>query len=75
VEPIRVHSFSVLLEEANAAALLKVDVVNPIYHVPHHANKTGTPSAYAPKGAWQNPRKRSWKKVNAPHVAWMIILL
>ncbi|BDA45611.1 probable NADH dehydrogenase [ubiquinone] 1 alpha subcomplex subunit [Coccomyxa sp. Obi] len=41
------------------------DVSYPIYHVPHHANKTGTPSSYAPKGAWQNPSKRSWKKVQA----------
>lgn len=35
----------------------------PIYQVPAYLTKTGTVDAYQPKGAWWNPQKRNWKKV------------
>ena len=41
----------------------QTDVQLPIYHRPHHRNYTGSPMSYAPKGAWQNPQKRTWRKV------------
>ena len=40
------------------SACMQVDVQLPIFHRPHHRNYTGTPDSYAPKGAWQNTRKR-----------------
>ena len=41
------------------------DFKTPKFAVAAYANRTGTPEAYAPKGAWANPEKRSWKKVEA----------
>lgn len=38
----------------------------PKYAKAHYATKTGSDLAYAPKGAWSNPEKRSWKK----YAAW-----
>lgn len=37
----------------------------PIYAVEAYQSKTGKHGAYAPKGAWANPEKRSWKKFEA----------
>lgn len=37
----------------------------PIYKVEAHATKTGSDEAYQPKGAWAQPRKRSWIKYEA----------
>ncbi len=35
----------------------------PIYQVAPYVTKTGTQECYQPKGAWINPQKRNWKKV------------
>lgn len=38
----------------------------PIYAVPARAHPTTTAARYMPKGAWENPARRTWRK----HQAW-----
>ncbi|CAK0782723.1 hypothetical protein CVIRNUC_005918 [Coccomyxa viridis] len=54
------HGWLHCITDSNPA---NTDVQLPIYHRPHHRNYTGSPMSYAPKGAWQNPQKRTWRKV------------
>lgn len=35
----------------------------PIYGLSQKGYVSGTPAAYKPKGVWENPEKRNWKKV------------
>lgn len=37
-------------------------VPEPIFAITPGKNNTGTDDLYLPKGAWQNPDKRNWKK-------------
>ena len=39
------------------------EIKRPIYAITHKPIKTGTEHAYLPKGAWKNPQKRNWTKV------------
>eukprot|EP00884_Botryococcus_braunii_P013971 jgi/Botrbrau1/22575/Bobra.176_1s0008.1 len=34
-----------------------------IYGLPQKGYVSGTPAAFKPKGVWENPQKRNWKKV------------
>ena len=37
----------------------------PPYVLPHKGYVSGTPARYQPKGAWHNPARRNWRKVEA----------
>jgi len=43
--------------------LAQGDMAKPFYAIHSKPFKTGTPDAYLPKGAWKNPQKRNWTKV------------
>lgn len=42
---------------------LQGPMATPFYAIHATPIKTGTPEAYNPKGAWKNPQKRNWTKV------------
>ena len=35
----------------------------PPYALPYRGYASGTPARYQPKGAWNNPQRRNWRKV------------
>lgn len=37
----------------------------PPYVLPHKGYVSGTAARYQPKGAWHNPARRNWRKVEA----------
>jgi NADH dehydrogenase (ubiquinone) 1 alpha subcomplex subunit 12 len=37
----------------------------PAYEAQAVAHPTGTPACYQPKGAWENPHRRHWRKYEA----------
>ncbi|KAK9830380.1 hypothetical protein WJX72_011448 [[Myrmecia] bisecta] len=41
----------------------KVPPKKPIYALTQKPNMTGQPGCFLPKGAWQNPEKRNWQKM------------
>lgn len=48
------------------------DFKSPIYAIQATTSNTGSEDVYQPKGAWNNPQRRSWKKYQAwvpPQVA------
>lgn len=43
--------------------VLQTEFTKPIYYVDTKPVKSNTENSYLPKGAWRNPHKRNWTKV------------
>ena len=44
---------------------LQADIAKPIYALAADKHPTMTSDRYMPKGSWENPHPRSWKKIEA----------
>uniref|UniRef100_A0A7S0WPG8 NADH dehydrogenase [ubiquinone] 1 alpha subcomplex subunit 12 n=1 Tax=Chlamydomonas leiostraca TaxID=1034604 RepID=A0A7S0WPG8_9CHLO len=53
------------LEGINDFTPANYDFKKPAYGIQAMPSRTGTTSAYAPKGVWANTGKRNWKKYEA----------
>lgn len=42
---------------------MQSDIKPPVYAISAKKFKTGTDEAYLPKGAWKQPNKRNWTKI------------
>ncbi|KAG7674450.1 hypothetical protein Ndes2437B_g00715 [Nannochloris sp. 'desiccata'] len=56
------HGWLHFISDENPA---NADIPKPMYALAAESHPTMTPGRYMPKGSWENPHRRSWKKVEA----------